>query len=69
MAPNAKNKLGFVDGCLERPSEIEATASIWSYCSNMVISWLLNAVSKDIVDSLSYLDTAEAVWKDLEERF
>ena len=35
----------------------------------MVTSWLLNAVSKEIVNSLFYLESAHAVWADLHERF
>ena len=35
----------------------------------MVTSWLLNAVSKEIVDSLLYLESAHAVLADLHERF
>ena len=35
----------------------------------MVISWVLNAVSKEIADSLLYLDIAQAVWSDLHDCF
>lgn len=35
----------------------------------MVISWILNAVSKEIEDSLFYLETAKAIWDDLHEDF
>ncbi|XP_077217890.1 uncharacterized protein LOC143852394 [Tasmannia lanceolata] len=35
----------------------------------MVLSWLLNAISKDLRDSIIYSDTAAAVWIDLSERF
>lgn len=69
MALNAKNKLGFVDGSLPQPDLSDSSASIWSRCNSMVTSWLLNAVSKEIADSLLYLDTAQAVWTDLYERF
>ena len=69
MALNAKHKLGFVDGSISQPSSFDPSAGIWSRCNSMVTSWLLNAVSKDIADSLLYLDTARAVWIDLHERF
>ena len=61
MALNAKNKLGFVDGSLPKPAAHEPTASVWSRCKSMLFSWLLNVVSKEIADSLLYLDTAQAV--------
>ena len=69
IALNAKNKLGFVDGSIPQPAASEPTASIWSCCNSIVISWLLNAVSKEITDSLLYLDSAQAVWSDLHDRF
>ena len=69
MALNANNKLRFVDGTLSQPITDDPTAEIWSRCNNMVTSWLLNAVSKEIVDSLLYLESAHAVWANLHERF
>lgn len=35
----------------------------------MVISWILNVVSKEMANSLLYLDIARSVWTDLEDRF
>ncbi|XP_024027311.1 uncharacterized protein LOC112093336 [Morus notabilis] len=69
MALNAKNKLGFVDGSLQQPASVDPTTSIWSRCNSMMTSWLLNTVSKEIANSLLYLDSAHAVWADLHERF
>ena len=51
MALNVKNKLGFMDGTLSQPMTDYPTARIWPRCNNMVTSWLLNAVSKKIVNS------------------
>lgn len=68
MALNAKKKLEFMDGSLEKLAEIESTSCIQSRCNNMVISWILNAASKEIADSLLYLETVEAVQRDLHDR-
>ena len=65
----AKNKLAFVDGTLPQPPTEDPTTSIWSRCNSMVTSWLINAVSKEIDDSILYLNTAQAVWSDLDDRF
>ncbi|XP_062100303.1 uncharacterized protein LOC133806196 [Humulus lupulus] len=35
----------------------------------MVISWILHAISSDIVDSIMYLDEASAIWSELHDRF
>ena len=61
MALNAKNKLGFIDRSIPQPSTDEPTTSVWSICNSMVISWLLNTISKDIADSLLYLDIVHVV--------
>ncbi|XP_070047874.1 uncharacterized protein [Nicotiana tomentosiformis] len=35
----------------------------------MVISWLLNSLSKQIAESVLYYKTAKEIWKELEDRF
>ena len=69
MALNAKHKLGFVNGLIYKPSSNNLLSSVWSRCNSMMTSWLLNSVSKEIVDSLLYLGNVEAVWTYLHERF
>ena len=69
MALTAKNKLVFVNGSLPHPSSTDLIFTVWSRCDSMVSSWILNAVSKEITDSLLYLDSASAIWSDLCERF
>ena len=69
MALNAKYKLGFVDGSILVPLQSDPNYGAWSRCNSMVTSWLLNAVSKEIADSLLYHDSAQAVWEDLAARF
>ncbi|XP_019081495.1 uncharacterized protein LOC109124173 [Vitis vinifera] len=69
MALNAKNKPRFVDGILSQPMTDNPTVGIRSRCNNMVTSYFLNAISKEIADSLLYLESAHAIWADLHERF
>ncbi|KAF8408467.1 hypothetical protein HHK36_007621 [Tetracentron sinense] len=70
MALTAKNKIGFVDGCLTKPANSsDPLSSIWCRCNNMVLSWLLNSVSKEIAASIIYIDTAAEMWTDLHDRF
>lgn len=69
MALNTKNKVGFIDGTLKQPASGDVTGSVWSRCNSMVTSWLLNAVVKEIANSLLYFETAEEVWNDLHDRF
>ncbi len=69
MALTAKNKLGFVDGSITKPAPTASTYLPWIRCNTMVLSWIINSVSKDIAASVIYLNTAKEIWFDLKERF
>lgn len=70
MALTSKNKLSFLNGSLGKPSDESGTEYHgWICCNTMVTSWLLNFISKDIADSVIYIDNAVDVWTDLNERF
>ncbi|KAK0601793.1 hypothetical protein LWI29_027437 [Acer saccharum] len=71
LALNSKNKLGFVNGSINAPSKTtdpEGYAA-WSRCNDTVHSWIVNALSPEISDSVIYYSTAHEVWEDLRERF
>lgn len=55
LALNVRNKLGFVNGTISKPSENDPTFGSWSRCNDMVATWLLNSVSKTISASLLYI--------------
>ncbi|XP_041025333.1 uncharacterized protein LOC121265712 [Juglans microcarpa x Juglans regia] len=69
MALNAKNKLGFVDGTLTKPTNDDVAAKLWERCSDMVLSWLLNSINKSLTGCLIYCNTPQEVWLDLESGF
>jgi hypothetical protein len=70
MALTAKNKIGFVNGVIEQPQdEFSPAYNAWVRCNTMVISWLLNSLSKEIASSVIYANTAKEIWEDLRERF
>lgn len=67
---SVKNKLEFIDGSLPRPPNTDPVLlRSWTRNNNIVISWILNSISKEISASVIYLDTAYAMWKELKERF
>lgn len=66
---SARNKLGFVDGFLPKPYSTSPTFKSWSRCNDMVISWLLGALSKPIVRSVIYSNLASQMWTELNERY
>ncbi|KAG7569356.1 Zinc finger CCHC-type [Arabidopsis thaliana x Arabidopsis arenosa] len=69
MALNVRNKLGFIDGTILKPPNDHPDAGSWSRCNDMVATWLMNSVSKKIGQSLLFMSTAEAIWKNLLARF
>lgn len=69
MALNVRNKLGFIDGTISKPSDNHRDSGSWSRCNDMVATWLMNSVSKKIGQSLLFISTAEGIWQNLMSRF
>ncbi|KAL5550612.1 hypothetical protein UlMin_000788 [Ulmus minor] len=69
MALVAKNKFFCVDGSIVQPSIDDSAYALWSRCNSMVMSWILHSVSKDIAESIMYLNNASDMWNDLYDRF
>ena len=67
---SVKNKLGFVDGSLPKPDMSDISLlNAWIRNNNVVISWILNFVSKDICANVIFSDCAADIWIDLKDRF
>ncbi|XP_055835085.1 uncharacterized protein LOC129903559 [Solanum dulcamara] len=69
IALSAKNKVVFIDGSIIPPSNTPDSHISRCKCNNMVISWLLNSLSKEIAESVFYSKTTKQLWEELEERF
>lgn len=69
MALNAKNKVGFVTGAIAKPSTSDPNFACWTRCNDMVISWILNSISKELASNIIYIESAQDIWSDLKERF
>ncbi|XP_070050667.1 uncharacterized protein [Nicotiana tomentosiformis] len=69
IALSAKNKVGFIDGSYSPPSLDSPDFKLWSRCSDVVLSWLLNSLSKEIAGSVIYSKTVKDLWTDLEDHF
>ncbi|XP_059306248.1 uncharacterized protein LOC132057641 [Lycium ferocissimum] len=59
----------FVDGSTREPSAGTDLHRAWSRANNMVISWLLNSLSREISESVLYYSTSKDIWAELEARF
>ncbi|KAL0373882.1 UNVERIFIED_CONTAM: Retrovirus-related Pol polyprotein from transposon RE1 [Sesamum radiatum] len=69
FALRAKMKLGFIDGKNPKPAENSEEYEQWVRADSLVISWILNTISKDIVESFLYIDTARDLWLEIEARY
>ncbi|XP_070053661.1 uncharacterized protein [Nicotiana tomentosiformis] len=58
-ALSVKNKIGFINGKCRKPNVDSVNYGQWERCDDMVTSWILNSLSKDIADSLQYVNDAK----------
>ncbi|KAJ9541640.1 hypothetical protein OSB04_028146 [Centaurea solstitialis] len=70
IALNVNNKTRFIDNTLMKPDESDSILlKLWQRNNDIVVSWMLSCMSKEISSSIMYVDTAYAIWIDLKERF
>ena len=67
-ALRAKNKIGFIDGTLKKPSD-ETKISQWERVDAIVLNWILGCVSEDLYMTQAYAETSYDVWEELKETF
>ncbi|XP_070035124.1 uncharacterized protein [Nicotiana tomentosiformis] len=68
-ALSMKNKVRFITEKCKKPNAGEATYDQWARCDDMMTSWIMNSLSKNLADSLQYVNDAKELWKELEERY
>ena len=52
IALSEKNKLGFVDGSLTRPSTNSTTMKVWDRVNNVVMGWIITVLEDSIAKSV-----------------
>ena len=70
-ALTAKNKVGFIDGFIAAPSQIENPTefALWNQCNSMILSWLTHSVEPNLAEGIVHAKTAYQVWIDLRDQF
>ncbi|XP_019262125.1 PREDICTED: uncharacterized protein LOC109239965 [Nicotiana attenuata] len=68
-ALSMENKVGFITRKCKKPNAGEASYDQWARCDDMVTSWILNSLSKDLADGLQYVSDAKELWQELEDRY
>ncbi|KAK9135468.1 hypothetical protein Syun_014798 [Stephania yunnanensis] len=69
IALGAKTKIGFIDGRCIKPDSADPNLDRWIKVDYMVTSWILNSISKDIVEAFLYTTSSFDLWNELKERF
>lgn len=68
IALSGKNKLGFVDGSLPRPTQTTA-ARAWNRVNNVVMGWIIAVLDDSIAKSILSYKTTREIWNELNERY
>ncbi|KAK9666335.1 hypothetical protein RND81_14G178000 [Saponaria officinalis] len=68
LALISKNKLGFINGKCVKPASTDATYQDWIRTDYTVLRWILNSLSESIARSVSYADSSQQLWDELQER-
>ncbi|XP_057962302.1 uncharacterized protein LOC131153870 [Malania oleifera] len=70
IALTVKNKIAFIDDTVPQSNLGDSRIRIaWLRANNLVLSWLMNFIAKEIHGSLLYFTAACDVWEELETRY
>ncbi|XP_075099727.1 uncharacterized protein LOC142176354 [Nicotiana tabacum] len=63
------NKIGFIEGTYKKEDYGTNLIDLWERYNAIVLSWIMNCVSSDLLSGIVYSSNVCVVWKDLKERF
>ncbi|XP_021603712.1 uncharacterized protein LOC110608737 isoform X2 [Manihot esculenta] len=69
LAISIRNKQGFLDGSIPKPSPENPLYLPWIRCNNLIVVWLLRSISSSIASTVFYLEDAIQIWDKLHQRF
>ncbi|XP_020555141.1 uncharacterized protein LOC110013299 [Sesamum indicum] len=61
--------MSFISKDAEIPERNTKEFEQWIKVDSMVTSWILNSISRDIVESFMYTKTSKELWTELENRY
>ena len=61
----AKQKLGFIDGTLQKPAPTSADYDKWATVNSMLIGWLYASINPKIHHSISIVEISLVMWENL----
>ncbi|XP_070008727.1 uncharacterized protein [Nicotiana sylvestris] len=66
---HGKNKLGFVLGTCKKSNYDASIHELWDRCNAIVLAWIMNNASPNLLSVVIYASDAYTVWEDLREIF
>ncbi|KAM3380920.1 hypothetical protein P3S68_006493 [Capsicum galapagoense] len=70
MSSSLQKFEGFINGECKKPvSQTSSELRQWERCDDMVTTWILNSLAKDIADSVEYVSSSHELWTELEDRY
>ncbi|GKF58191.1 retroelement pol polyprotein-like protein, partial [Tanacetum coccineum] len=64
----ARRKFGFINETIKQPTEVSELEDWWTVQS-MLVSWIVNIIKPSLRTTISYVEEASALWKDIKESF
>ncbi|BAA97099.1 retroelement pol polyprotein-like [Arabidopsis thaliana] len=64
----AKQKLGFLDGTIPKPTT-EPALSSWKAANSMIIGWIRTSIDPTIRSTVAFVSDAKDLWDSLKQRF
>lgn len=69
LAVSMRNKQGFLDGSIPKPTLENQLYLPWIQCNNLLVAWLLRSISPAIASTVFYLVHAKQIWDKLHQYF
>ncbi|CAM8998473.1 unnamed protein product [Rhodiola kirilowii] len=68
IALSARDKLEFVEGQIPIPTDVKLKAR-WKRCNNVIMTWILNSVSKNVVGQILHSENVDVAWRSLNMKY
>uniref|UniRef100_A0A1S4BQW4 Retrotransposon Copia-like N-terminal domain-containing protein n=1 Tax=Nicotiana tabacum TaxID=4097 RepID=A0A1S4BQW4_TOBAC len=66
---SCKNKLGLINRMVAKPGADSPLYEAWYRCNDMVTTCILNRLDLEIRESVMYTESAQKLWKEIEQRY
>ena len=68
-ALRAKQKIGFIDGTIPKPSPDDPKFELWSSVNSMIVGWIRSSIEARIRSTVTFISDSHKLWENLRKRF